>query len=282
MRGSRREVCATLDYTLGEGDTALGIRDYGGAGRPVVLVHGLRTNAAAWDTVGPILAERLRVVALDLRGHGLSAVGPHPGWRALAGDVARAIAELRLPPPVLVGHSIGVAPLLIHAGSSPQWHACLALDWLPPSDLAAASRGWKNLAIHVREDPLFQFDGDRGEVVGLAGDLLSQMPVELGLDFAVTMLERELRLDGERWIHRRDALEMRRLYLGLADTAQLDVEWARIHQAGRRFQVVASRRSGAVPGQAPARGLVWTDAGHMIPWEAPELVVDQVVRLARA
>jgi pimeloyl-ACP methyl ester carboxylesterase len=47
--------------------------DWGGDGRPgVVLIHGLSNTAWAWAPVARRLAEGRRVVAMDLRGHGLS------------------------------------------------------------------------------------------------------------------------------------------------------------------------------------------------------------------
>ena len=48
-------------------------RDWGGGGRPVLLLHGLASTCHIWDLVAPLLAEEFRVVALDQRGHGLSA-----------------------------------------------------------------------------------------------------------------------------------------------------------------------------------------------------------------
>src|SRR5215217_6876525 len=53
---------------------SLHARDWGGGGgRPVALLHGLASNARIWDGVAPRLAGAgLRVVALDLRGHGAS------------------------------------------------------------------------------------------------------------------------------------------------------------------------------------------------------------------
>src|SRR5512132_319651 len=46
-------------------------RDWGGGGQAVVLLHGLASNARIWDGVAPRLAGAgLRVVAVDLRGHG--------------------------------------------------------------------------------------------------------------------------------------------------------------------------------------------------------------------
>src|ERR687889_308919 len=49
----------------------LHVRDWGGGGRAVVLLHGLASNARIWDEVAPrLVGAGLRVVALDLRGHG--------------------------------------------------------------------------------------------------------------------------------------------------------------------------------------------------------------------
>ena len=48
-------------------------RNWGGEGRPVVLLHGLSSNARIWDFVAPRLAaEGFRVLALDQRSHGLT------------------------------------------------------------------------------------------------------------------------------------------------------------------------------------------------------------------
>jgi pimeloyl-ACP methyl ester carboxylesterase len=79
-----------------------------GTGRQVVLLHGLASNARFWDLSAPSLTGELRVVALDERGHGLSAK-PDDGYDfpTVAGDVATFIQELGLERPVLIGHSWG-------------------------------------------------------------------------------------------------------------------------------------------------------------------------------
>jgi pimeloyl-ACP methyl ester carboxylesterase len=47
--------------------------DWGGDGRPgIVLIHGLSNTAWSWSPVARRLAAARRVVAMDLRGHGLS------------------------------------------------------------------------------------------------------------------------------------------------------------------------------------------------------------------
>lgn len=52
--------------------------DYGGSGRPLVLVHGLGGSIANWDMIGPALARHGHVVAIDLPGFGLSP--PRTDW----------------------------------------------------------------------------------------------------------------------------------------------------------------------------------------------------------
>lgn len=43
-----------------------------GAGRPVVLIHGVGADSSSWDEIAPQLAQNFRVLRLDLRGHGRS------------------------------------------------------------------------------------------------------------------------------------------------------------------------------------------------------------------
>lgn len=83
-------------------------RDWGGQGTPLVLLHGLSSNSRIWDWTGPILAGNFRVLAVDLRGHGLSDKPEEAyGFEEVSGDVAELVALLGLQRPVIVGHSWG-------------------------------------------------------------------------------------------------------------------------------------------------------------------------------
>jgi pimeloyl-ACP methyl ester carboxylesterase len=53
------------------------VRDLGGPGADIMLLHGLGTNLAFWGRVVPLLRDRLRLVLVDLPGHGRSTV-PEP------------------------------------------------------------------------------------------------------------------------------------------------------------------------------------------------------------
>ena len=108
---------------------SLHARDWGGGGRPVVLLHGLASNARIWDGVAPRLAGAgLRVVALDLRGHGDSdQPGDGYGFETVGRDLEAALAALGLARPVLAGHSWGAGVALAYAAGRPGALAGLAL-----------------------------------------------------------------------------------------------------------------------------------------------------------
>jgi esterase len=78
-----------------------------GAGAPIVILHGLLGSARNWATIAKQLAGTHRVLALDLRNHGSSPWADEMSYESLAEDVAALVARLALPPPVVVGHSMG-------------------------------------------------------------------------------------------------------------------------------------------------------------------------------
>ena len=95
-------------------------RDWGGDGRPVLLLHGLASTCHIWDLVAPLLAADFRVVALDQRGHGLSAqVENGFDFATVSGDAAALIAALDWERPVIVGHSWGADVALELAAAQP-------------------------------------------------------------------------------------------------------------------------------------------------------------------
>ena len=83
-------------------------RAWSTSGQPVVLVHGLASNARFWDLVADILSDSFAVIALDQRGHGESDK-PDAGYdfAAVARDLDAVIKALGLVSPVVVGHSWG-------------------------------------------------------------------------------------------------------------------------------------------------------------------------------
>jgi 3-oxoadipate enol-lactonase len=91
------------------GDIRLHYRDDGNpAGPPLVLAHALGTDLRLWDDLLPLLPAGLRLVRLDMRGHGLSDAPPAPyGMGALVRDAERVLDSLAIRDAVFLGLSIG-------------------------------------------------------------------------------------------------------------------------------------------------------------------------------
>jgi N-formylmaleamate deformylase len=85
-----------------------------------LLLHGITSSAQSWVRVGPQLADRYRVYALDMRGHGNS-IKPSQGAYSLrhtADDAFAFIETLGLEHPVLIGHSWGGATAIVLASGA--------------------------------------------------------------------------------------------------------------------------------------------------------------------
>lgn len=149
-----------------------GVVDFGGSGRPIVLLHGLMGRATTWWPLARWLTAYGHVVGLDARAHGRS---PHPSPRDVpvttedfAADVAEFVERLDEGPAVVIGHSMGGLHGLVLAATRPD-----LVRGLVTEDIAVDQRGrtvdaWRahfdswpvpftSLA-HVRE-----FFGDAGD-----------------------------------------------------------------------------------------------------------------------
>jgi pimeloyl-ACP methyl ester carboxylesterase len=91
----------------------LHVREYGKSdGIPILFIHGWSQSLLCWSKqYGSPLADEARIVALDLRGHGMSDAPMEPDhytdgdkW---ADDIEAVIDELALDRPILVGWSYG-------------------------------------------------------------------------------------------------------------------------------------------------------------------------------
>ena len=100
--------------------TELAYRSWGSHGPPIVLLGGFIEPSWVWHRVGPLLARKHRVYALDLPPFGYSQRrGPFTlaHW---AGLVQGFDSRLGLHRPLLVGHSLGAAVAVAAATSEPK------------------------------------------------------------------------------------------------------------------------------------------------------------------
>ena len=71
----------------------LAFSDSAGAGEAVLLAHAIGCDRRMWDALAARLAQRFRVIAVDMRGHGASPVTPRPYSLELLADDACAVLE---------------------------------------------------------------------------------------------------------------------------------------------------------------------------------------------
>lgn len=101
----------TVQFVTVEENVKLEVLDWGGSGRPVVLLTGMGNNAHVFDKFAPKLTASYHLYGITRRGFGASS---HPDLTTanyaadrLGDDVLAVIDSLKLNRPVLVGHSLG-------------------------------------------------------------------------------------------------------------------------------------------------------------------------------
>lgn len=141
----------------------------GGSGDPLVLLHGFPNTWFAWREVMPALAERFRVVAVDLRGLGDSArpaggsagsTGDY-GVATSAEDIHRLVGALDLGPVHLAGQDFGGSVGFALAAAHPERVRRLAvLEALPAGPWTAPGAGAWFAAFHsIAELPEILVEG---------------------------------------------------------------------------------------------------------------------------
>jgi non-heme chloroperoxidase len=97
-----------VQFVVVDDNVKLEVLDWGGTGRPLVLLTGLGDDAHVYDKFALKLTAAYHVYGITRRGFGASST-PATGYSAdrLGDDVLAVLDSLKLNRPVLVGHSIG-------------------------------------------------------------------------------------------------------------------------------------------------------------------------------
>jgi pimeloyl-ACP methyl ester carboxylesterase len=92
-----------------------------GKGKEILCVHGITANSRFWNCLASALAPHHRLIAMDLRGRGLSDKPP-TGYsiKHHCKDIAAVMDDLGLERPVLMGHSLGAFISLVFAAQYPE------------------------------------------------------------------------------------------------------------------------------------------------------------------
>ena len=99
---------------------------------PLVLLHGLGSQASTWDTVAAEFAKQFRVLAIDQRGHGDSDRPGEYSFELMRDDVLGVLDQLGLDRINLLGHSMGGTVAYLIAEKEPGRIGRLILEDTPP------------------------------------------------------------------------------------------------------------------------------------------------------
>jgi pimeloyl-ACP methyl ester carboxylesterase len=131
------------------------------AGAPlVVFSHANGFNASTYKSLLQPLAQRLRIIAWDMRGHGLTTLPLDqtrlPGWRVFRDDLIGFLDGLGVQPAVLAGHSLGATASLLAAAAVPSLAGALVLaePVMPPVDLVRTASSARQQGTSAEALPL--------------------------------------------------------------------------------------------------------------------------------
>jgi pimeloyl-ACP methyl ester carboxylesterase len=102
--------------------------DFGGTGKPLLMVHGLGGSALNWMAVGPELAESYHTLALDLAGFGQTPLFNRSAAVGANADLVHKFIEQVIgEPAVVMGNSMGGHIAVLEAANHPSPVSALIL-----------------------------------------------------------------------------------------------------------------------------------------------------------
>lgn len=113
-------------FALPERGGEMAALEFGDADRPIDIVfcHANGFNARTYRSILAPLATELRVLAIDMRGHGASSLPAvtegRTSWHDFRDDLIALLQHLDGPPLILSGHSMGGATSLLAEAQAPE------------------------------------------------------------------------------------------------------------------------------------------------------------------
>jgi len=96
--------------------------DFGGAGRPLVMVHGLGGSSLNWMAVGPEIANSHHAIAIDLAGFGQTPLFQRSAAVGRNAELVHEFIEKVIGEPVaIMGNSMGGHIAILEAAAQPAW-----------------------------------------------------------------------------------------------------------------------------------------------------------------
>ena len=150
--------------------------DFGGTGKPLLMVHGLGGSALNWMAVGPEIATSYHAFAIDLAGFGQTPLFRRSAAVGANAELVQSFIEKVIGEPVVImGNSMGGHISILEAAQHPSWvDAMILVDPAIPG-------------VHVRRpEPALLGTMAALSVPGLAEILLDRRARLLGPEGLVT------------------------------------------------------------------------------------------------
>ena len=239
-----------------------------GDGPPLLLLHGMGAHTRWWDACASAMLERVRPVAMDLRGHGDS------GWRDdgdytaahWVADIEEARHALGWTRFALCGHSLGARVALEYAAAHPDRLSSLVLvDFLPEFGGGRFSRA------RSRPQPLYATKDE-----ALARFRLQPDGTLLNDAALAALAESSIKQTDRGWTWKYDWRAFKYQYAPI---------WDLLPRVRARTLVVRGGESGlmgrdvvdrVVAGLSDARAHTVPKAHHHVPLDAPEALAAAV------
>lgn len=151
-----------------------------GAGRDLVLVHGLTDASGTWGPITGALAETHRVTTLDLRGMGASEDADDYSSIGMVRDIEAVVGAAGITDPLVIGHSLGGVVVTVYAATA-QVRGVINVD--QPLQLSGFQEGLRQVEALLRDPQSFPavieavFAGMNGELMNaeLQADIASHV-----------------------------------------------------------------------------------------------------------
>lgn len=138
-------------------DGAVSLLEWESAGPPLHFAHANGFNAETYRALLQPLSDRFHIFASDARGHGFTTLPTRPGlakgWRIFRDDLLRLIEKLDAAPIILAGHSMGATASVMAAAHAPDRVRALVLvePVFMPAMLLQAARAARALGVKNTE-----------------------------------------------------------------------------------------------------------------------------------
>lgn len=256
--------------------------EVGGAGRPLLLLHGFTGSAAGWLALAARLAPHRRTVAVDLIGHGQSnapADAERYRMEQCVADLLALLDTLEIAQTDVLGYSMGGRVALQMAASAPARVSTLILESSSPGLADPAERQARIAADEALADSI--------ERDGLAAfvDRWEQLP--LFASQAALSAEIRAHQHAQRLQNNPQGLANSLRGMGTGRQTSLWNQLPQLHiptlliagELDQKYCVIAEQMAQALPN---VQNVVIPNAGHTVHLEQPErfaLIVMEFLRI---